>query len=77
MTQNRYEEDKRKRLLIKEFEKLPACIVATAYVYADSLNRFGVDVTKEWKTAVEQRAALDQAYMQGRQYEREQIQGGW
>lgn len=36
-----------------------------------------MDMSKEWKTAVKQRAALDQAYMQGRQYEREQIQGGW
>lgn len=40
-------------------------VVATAYLYARNLITYGVDVTKEWDTAVRQTDALSKAYHDG------------
>ena len=41
-------------------------VIATAYVYAVNILKFGKDVTEKWMTAVEQSMALDEAYVRGR-----------
>ena len=51
-----------------------------AMMYAKNLVQFGVDITKIWDTAIQQTAALNQAYIRGRQDERdrfEQYNNGW
>jgi len=63
------ESDKEK--LIKRLLEYPVPVIAMAFVYATSLSKFGVDVSKEWTTATEQKEALDLAYTQGRHDERE------
>ena len=35
--------------------------IATALLYAEAFLKYGVDVTKKWETAVEQKYALQQA----------------
>ena len=60
-----------KEELIKQFRGLPTWIVACAFVYAVGLNKFGVDVSKEWKTVTEKRSELDLAYRRGRRDEQE------
>lgn len=36
------------------------------YTVKESLNNYGVDVTKLWQTATDQKAALDAAYVRGK-----------
>ena len=60
-----------KEELIKRFYDFPVWIVATAWVYAVSLNKFGVDVSKAWETVTQKRSELDLAYRRGIQDERE------
>lgn len=55
-----------KRAYIRQMESMPDIVIATAYAYAVGMCACGVDVTKEWKTATEQKAALDAAYTRGR-----------
>ena len=52
--------------LIEQFYAFPDWVVGAAYLYADSLVKYGVDVTKIWETVSAQKAALDEAYKRGR-----------
>ena len=63
--------DSAKQELIKRFEDFPVQIIAMAWVYAVGLNKFGVDLSKEWETVTQKRSELDLAYRQGRMRERE------
>ena len=51
--------------LIKRFEEFPPQVVAMAWLYAVGINKFGVDLSKEWETVTQKRADLDMAYRQG------------
>lgn len=62
---DRIDEDVKKQL-IEQLNGFPTHIVSAAFVYATALNKFGVDVSKEWRTLTEQRCACDFAYRQGR-----------
>lgn len=48
-------------------------VTQLAMMYAKNLYVYGVDVTKVWKTATSQSMALEQAYLRGRQYERDRF----
>ena len=55
-----------------------------AEMYAKSMVDYGIDVTKVLETATQQSYALEQAYIRGRQYERDRFNewrkehnGGW
>lgn len=63
--------DESRKDFIKRFEGFPDCVIATAWVYAVGLTKFGVDLSKEWQTVTQKRAELDLAYRKGRQDERE------
>lgn len=44
-----------------------------AMMYAKSIYLYGVDITEKWETAVQNHMALEQAYMRGRQDERDRF----
>lgn len=48
-------------------------VTQLAMMYAKNLYVYGVDVTKVWETATSQSMALEQAYLRGRQYERDRF----
>lgn len=55
-----------------------------AEMYAKNMVDYGVDVTKAWRTAIQQSYALEKAYVRGRQYEadrfielRKKYNDGW
>ena len=52
--------------LLDKLRALPDQVIACALVYAYSLCKYGVDVSKEWRTVTVQKEALDRAYTQGR-----------
>ena len=54
-----------KETLLKSLSNEPMAVIQTAYLYAKNLHLYGVDVTKEWLTATEQSASLEQAYRKG------------
>ena len=56
---------------IKHFEEFPSQVIAMAWVYADCLTKYGVDVSEKWQTVTAQRDALNRAYVQGRADEAE------
>ena len=54
-----------KEQLLQKFADLPEMVLSCAYIYALNYTQYGVDVTKEWITAVQQNAALGRAYERG------------
>ena len=54
-----------KEILLKSLSNEPIAVIQTAYVYAHNLHLYGVDVTKEWFTAVQNAANLEKAYRKG------------
>jgi hypothetical protein len=52
-------------VLGKELAKLDPKILELAYAYASNIDKYGVDVTKQWETAIEQSNAMRKAYMTG------------
>lgn len=63
--------DEARREFIKHFEGLPDQVIAMAWVYADFLTKYGVDVSAEWPNVSARRDALNRAYVQGRADEAE------
>lgn len=55
----------REEQLIDELSKMPPMVIATAYLYAINYTRYGVDVTKDWVTAMQNASALEKAYIEG------------
>lgn len=47
-----------------------------AILHADILARLGIDISSVWETATQQAEALEQAYLRGRQDEREALNNG-
>jgi len=62
--ENQTQEYKNKQL-IDELSKMPPMVLATAYLYAINYTRYGIDVTKEWTTAIQKSYALERAYGEG------------
>lgn len=58
-------QEAQKKQLLEELAKQPAMVVATAYLYAFNYINYGADVTKEWTTATQQSALLEEAYNKG------------
>lgn len=58
-------QDGKKDFMVSELAKLPEMVVATAYVYAVNMSKYGVDVANAWLTAVQQSEALTRAYEKG------------
>ena len=54
-----------KETLLKSLSNEPIAVIQTAYLYAQNLHLYGVDVTKEWLTATVQSANLEQAHRKG------------
>lgn len=52
-------------MLIDKLSKMPPMVIATAYLCAMNYELYGVDVTKEWTTAVQNASALSKAYEKG------------
>lgn len=59
--------------ILEELKNAPAMVLSTAYLYAVNYYKYGEDITKEWTTAVQNAAALEKAYIRGRQDERESL----
>ena len=57
--------EKDKATLLKLLAEENTQVLATAYMYARNFITYGVDVTKEWDTAVRQTEALNIAYLDG------------
>ena len=66
--------DEARREFIKRFDGFPDQVIATAWVYAVGLTKFGVDLSEEWATVTQKRSELDLAYRQGRIDERKRWQ---
>ena len=58
--------DEARREFIKHFEGFPDQVIAMAWVYADCLTKYGVDVSAELPNVSARRDALNRAYVQGR-----------
>lgn len=58
--------DEARKEFIKRFEGFPDQVIAMAWVYAVGLTKFGIDLSEEWATVTQKRAALDLAYRRGR-----------
>ena len=54
-----------KEQLLQKLSDLPEMVLSCAYIYALNYAQYGVDVTKEWTTAIQQNAALSRAYERG------------
>lgn len=59
--------------ILEELKNAPPMVLSTAYLYAVNYCKYGEDITKEWTTAVQNAAALEKAYIRGRQDERESL----
>ena len=68
-------EEFERKTLIESLEKMPARVVATAYLYAMNYELYGEDVTKKWQTAVQNTASLQRAYLDGRRDEAQRQAG--
>ena len=66
--------DEARREFIKRFDGFPDQVIATAWVYAVGLTKFGVDLSEEWATVTQKRSELYLAYRQGRIDERKRWQ---
>lgn len=55
-----------KEYMLAKLSEESDMVIATAYVYAVNMRKFGRDVTEKWLTAVTQSMALDEAYVRGR-----------
>lgn len=51
----------KKQKLLALLSKEDIHTISLAYMYAKNMTQYGVDVTKEWDTAIRQTVALDQA----------------
>ena len=51
--------------LLARLAEMPDMVIATAYIYALNYTQYGVDVTKEWTTAIQEHDALSRAYERG------------
>lgn len=60
-----------KKMLIDALNNMPAQVIATAYLHALNYHLYGVDVTEKWKTATQNAANVERAYMKGRRDEAE------
>ena len=56
---------KQRKSLLQELANEDLIVLSTAYLYAKNLIDYGGDITKQWSTAVQQTAALHQAYSRG------------
>ncbi len=54
-----------KEFMLQKLAEMPEAVIAMAYLYAVNYTEYGVDITKEWTTAVQQSCALEQAYQRG------------
>lgn len=57
-------EDKKSKIL-ELLSKEDIQTISLAYIYAKNITLYGVDVTKEWDTALRQSHALEQARLFG------------
>lgn len=64
--------DKEKAILLETLAQQNNIVLSQAYLYAQNLCMYGVDVTKSW-SAVQQADALEKAYIKGRYDESERI----
>ena len=71
MMDKKKKEDYEKQMLINELEQMPARVIATAYLHALNYHLYGVDVTEKWKTATQNTANVERAYLKGRRDEAE------
>lgn len=55
----------KKEYILNELSKMPLMVVETAYLHTMGFQLYGVDVTKEWITAVQNSCALSRAYEKG------------
>lgn len=55
----------KKAAYLRELAKESPLVVSLAFLYAKNLDRYSVDVSQKWMTAVEQSAALEKAYRRG------------
>ena len=55
-----------KRELLSRFMEFSGQTIACAYWYAKALSDYGINIAERWKTITQQKAALDSAYVQGR-----------
>lgn len=53
------------KYILDELSKMPPMVIETAYLHAMNFELYGVDVTKEWVTAVQNSYALSRAYEKG------------
>ena len=51
--------------ILDELSKMPPRVIEAAYLHAMNFELYGVDVTKEWETAVQNSWALSRAYEKG------------
>lgn len=57
----------------QKFDSNDVIVSNLAKAYAVNIKRYGVDVTEKWATATQNAAALNQAYLRGRQDERDKF----
>ena len=55
-----------KQVVLDQLAEENEQVIGLAYMYAKNMQTFGVDVTKPWDSAVQQSAALNEAYTRGR-----------
>lgn len=60
-----------KKMLIDALNAMPTRVIATAYLHAMNYQLYGVDVTEKWKTATQNTANVERAYLKGRRDEAE------
>lgn len=60
-----------KKMLIDALNNMPTQVIATAYLHAMNYQLYGVDVTEKWRTATQNTANVEKAYLKGRRDEAE------
>ena len=75
MMDKKKKEEYERKMLIESLEKMPARVIATAYLHALNYELYGVDVTDKWDTAVKNTDNLQRAYLDGRRDEAQRQAG--
>lgn len=65
--------DKEKAILLETLSQQSNMVLSQAFLYAQNLCEYGVDVAEKWSTAIQQAYALEKAYIKGRYDESEMV----
>lgn len=68
---DRITDEQRREAIISQLSRKDTMVLSLALIYAENYYKYGVDITKQWTSAVQQSDALHNAYLRGCEEEHE------